>query len=557
MKKLGLLTIVMVHILFEGFDCYAFEKLPPGISRFNPAGISKDWEYQGTSFKVLLAPDKSLKTTPVIRLYSNKSGFLLTASDDEAAKSEAKGFVRQGIAFYVPLKTSQPVYRFTAPAGTGYYYSANRNDPAAAGLRYEGIAFHACDDKSCTPSDTTRSAQPVYRYRSTSSGHYLLTAGNETPYQVGAFYFGSFGPSATTIINGTSRVYNRKNDWWGGVADFYGKEPGITQNTRNWPGTWPHLKPAIGYYNQQSTDTLKKHIRQASDAGLGFFSFYWYWSNKNNGEMFPEALQSFYKANQNMNFKFNLTLYAHPWNDDMAITPANSQKVINSLVEIFADKNYLRLADGRPVFAMGDHRNIRAHDGSVCKDTMCYTTAVDRFFEDLKTASVKKLGVAPYIQIQVGAPGWDKTRLADNITCLVPPTKMQGEMKYPAFDTSVFKPLSNAGKTVSACMLQNFDERPRQDVLVANRSDIRYFVNKTEEGLRHNLESTKKFADEEFARTKDPAARIIYLYAWNEWHEGGILEPNVATGARDLNIVTDVFQLPRLPSKCLEAADCL
>ncbi len=557
MLKTGKLIAITGFIFFPVFNGYAIEDLPPGIKRFNPAGISINWEYQGTSFKALLTPEMSLKTVPVIRLHSKKSGFLLTASEDEAAKSEAKGFIRQGIAFHVPSKSTQPVYRFNNPAGTGFYYTANRNDPATGGLTFEGIAFHACDEKSCKSSDTARSPQPVNRYRNITSGHYLLTAGKETPYQVGAFYFGSFGPSATTIINGTARVYNRKNDWWGGVADFYGKEPGIPQNTRNWTGSWHYLKPAIGYYNQQSVDVLKQHVRQASDAGLSFFSFYWYWSGKKNGELFPEALQSYLKAVEKSDFKFNLALYAHPWDEDMAITPQNSSVVISRLVEMFAHANYLRLPDGRPVFVMGDHSNIRTPGGIICKDTSCHISAVDHFLKTLREDSIRKLGVVPYIQIQAGAPGWDKVQLADSITCLVPPIRIEAEAQYPVLDSAVFRPLTGVGKPVSACMFQNFDERPRQDVLINNRAAIRYLVGKTDGVFRRNLQTVKMFSDQEYSRTQAPAAHIIYLYAWNEWHEGGILEPNVATGSKDLNIVTDVFQLPRLPSKCLEDAKCL
>ena len=112
------------------------------------------------------------------------------------------------------------------------------------------------------------------------------------------------------------------------------------------------------------------------------------------------------------------------------------------------------------------------------------------------------------------------------------------------------------GKPVSPCMMQNFDERPRQDVQIKERAAVRYFVGKTDALFRQNLQAAKQFSDHAFAKDGSPASRIIYLYAWNEWHEGGILEPNTATGARDLNIVTDVFSLPRLPSRCLEGNAC-
>ena len=80
---------------------------------------------------------------------------------------------------------------------------------------------------------------------------------------------------------------------------------------------------------------------------------------------------------------------------------------------------------------------------------------------------------------------------------------------------------------MSPCIFENFDERPRQDILVSDRSAIRYLIGKTDTLFRQNLMSARNFSDRAYAATGSPVARIVYLYAWNEWHEGGIVEPNV------------------------------
>jgi len=380
------------------------------------------------------------------------------------------------------------------------------------------------------------------------------TAGSPR-YVVGAYYFGLFSPSGTQSIEGSERVHGRKGDWWGGVSDFYGKEKGIPADRRGWTGDFSELKPAIGYYDQRDVATLEQHIRQASDAGLSFFSFYWYWSNRKGGDRLPEALDSFRKARNPAKLKFNLSLYAHPWDDDMAIDPAKADAPIAKLVSYFADPNYLKLPDGRPVFAIGDLRNLRGPGNEKCGTTACFVAATERFIAQLKVATKAKLGVEPFVQMQPG-PGWEQVKAADGATCLLPPVDVRGGTPYPKLTESVFAPWVRPGKPVSPCMMQNFDERPRQDVQIAERSAVRYFTGKTDAAFRANLEAAKRFSDESFAKDGSPASRIVYLYAWNEWHEGGILEPNVTTGARDLNIVTDVFQLPRKPSACLERAEC-
>jgi Glycosyltransferase WbsX len=368
-------------------------------------------------------------------------------------------------------------------------------------------------------------------------------------YMVGAFYFGSFDATAAGIIDGTREVYNRRGDWWGGVVDFYGREPGIPKDDRGWTGDWSGLKPAIGYYDDSSTEVLEKQIRQASDAGLGFFSFYWYPSLETpGGEALAGALHTFLKARNRELLKFNITIYSHPWNDDFAIGPANAEMAADRIVSYFAEPNYLRLPDGRPVLALGDYRNVRSASGEKCVDKACLLSAAEHFIALIKRRAVAKIGIAPFIEIQAGATGWDEVAGVDATTCLTPPVTIEGGTRYPDLDASVFRPLVSKSRVVSPCMLVNFDERPRQDILIKDRSKIRYLIGKTRHKFRNNLLAAKQFSELQFSRAANPAARIIYLYAWNEWHEGGVIEPNIATGSEDLETVSEVFHLPQKKS---------
>jgi hypothetical protein len=547
--------VLLLALLLGCAGILSADPLPDGLSRFNPAGLAPEWQFQGTAFVALRGTAKTSESIAVIRLRHPGAGYLLTASESEATTAVHNGFVREGIAFQVPAHSDTPVFRFRNPADHGYFYTVDARDPAVSRFIAEGIAFYAV---GATVGSTTAAADDgaqtiaVARYRSGRTGRYFFVADRESPYVVGAFYFGAYSRSAVPIVEGTKRLYGRDGDWWGGVKDFYGEEPGVAANNRGWDGDWRDLKPAIGYYDQQSVGTLEQHIRQASDAGLSFFSFYWYWSRAKHGELLPEALASFMHAKNPERLRFNLSLYAHPWSDDDAIGPNDARDVARQLVEYFRSPLYLRLPDGRPVFVIGDYRNFRESNAASCADVECYARALHVFLDTLKDQSIQTLGVAPFIQIQAGTPGWYSQPDADGITCLSPPFAISHATQYPQFSRDIFRQLTNPGKPVSPCMLENFDERPRQDVLIADRSKIQYLVGKTDALFRHNLGIAKQFSDDSFERTRDPSTRIIYLYAWNEWHEGGILEPTAHAGARNLNIVTDVFQLPRSPSRCLD-----
>ena len=366
----------------------------------------------------------------------------------------------------------------------------------------------------------------------------------DSPYVVGAYYFGSFAPSAKELIAGTARVYGRNGDWWGGVRDFHG-ETGVKADTRGWIGDYSRLKPAIGYYDQSSPATLEQHIRQASDAGLSFFSFYFYWSRASHGERQPEALRSFVAAKNPSGFRFNLTLYSHPWDDDMAIAGEEYETLARHVAKYFADPHYLRLPDGRPVFVLGDSGNFRDPGGARCSSDACSAQAADRLIE-LVDRFARELGVpAPFVQVQAGAHGWKLMKRTQGITCLVPPITVGPATPYPRIEPSVFADLASLGKPVSPCMLDDFDERPRQDIAIAEPGTVRRLVGKSDESFLHNLASARAFSDAQWAKDRDPSERLVYLYAWNEWHEGGILEPNAATGAHDLDLVSRAFGLAR------------
>jgi hypothetical protein len=58
----------------------------------------------------------------------------------------------------------------------------------------------------------------------------------------------------------------------------------------------------------------------------------------------------------------------------------------------------------------------------------------------------------------------------------------------------------------------------------------------TPELFEESLRRAKKFVDE---HNKEP--RIITIYAWNEWTEGGYLEPDTVNGMAYLEAIKRVF----------------
>ena len=89
---------------------------------------------------------------------------------------------------------------------------------------------------------------------------------------------------------------------------------------------------------------------------------------------------------------------------------------------------------------------------------------------------------------------------------------------------------------------QNFDERPRYGCI----KDPPCLYDPTDsfrKNFQRDLALLKAWMDEQSREE----SRILSIYAWNEWHEGGIIEPNVRDGARYLDVINVVFRLPKNP----------
>ena len=272
-------------------DALAGPALPSGLSRFNPAGLADNWQYEGTAFLAQRTALPSVPSVDVLRFRSGQGDYVLTSSNAEALAAKGAGDVAEGLAFVEPSKSTVPVYRFRIPANDSLFYTTSRKEGDAARFRlgHRVLCLRSGPGRS---SDGDSGGQvPQQGYRDLSL--YCLQGITLRGWSV-LFWF--FTASAKDIIAGTRRVYGRNGDWWGGVKDFYGAEPGVKEDHRGWPGAWPDLKPQIGYYDQASGETLEQHITQAADAGLTFFSFYWYWSNTAHAEMAPEAFNSFLHA---------------------------------------------------------------------------------------------------------------------------------------------------------------------------------------------------------------------------------------------------------------------
>lgn len=428
--------------------------------------------------------------------------------------------------------------------------------------------------------------------------------------RVGAYYFGSFssGSHDEDIVAFGQQVYGSStNPWWSGVRQFF---PG---GNREWGCTaWQapnhqafiQLKPTLGYYDQSQPQVLYQHIRQAKRFGLSHFSFYWFWENRwfDNPSLYPydeylnDGLESFLAVKASPGtypdaggFEFYLNLAGMP----LDLRYVNHQpdplhpSPMARLVGYFKHPSHMKIG-GRPVVVIGDTsrtaidnaQRLRLQSGGVLTPAEAKTNA-ELFIAALQAATYADplLGVYPIVLTD---PSYPDVANSEAHTCLHPGgIPWGGATSFAQFVEGIEAYLTRS-KPMLPCVTSGFDERPREDVVWFLRNPnmpdprlpppsptppvnpalhdplpARYFWESTSPDARlahyeESLQRVKHWMDNPPVGASDPYGlrRILTIYAWNEWHEGGILEPAQRCTQIGVNLPGQTPQCPTGQSCC-------
>ncbi len=90
--------------------------------------------------------------------------------------------------------------------------------------------------------------------------------------------------------------------------------------------------------------------------------------------------------------------------------------------------------------------------------------------------------------------------------------------------------------------MARYDERPRYPWLVPNVNDVTYASDWN--FTRYTQAVGNALTDIQQSARISPVDNFLLVYAWNEWEEGGHIEPNVRDGCRYLDILQQQLSLP-------------
>jgi hypothetical protein len=302
-----------------------------------------------------------------------------------------------------------------------------------------------------------------------------------------------------------------------------------------------YLNPLLGYYDEALPEVADWHINWAVEHGIDFFAFDWYFND--GSKYIHDALEKgFLKARHRSQMKFCIHWCNEgqcTWDRPLNFSTESLCGFMTYLCEhYFAYPEYLRV-NGRPV-VMIIHPDpiIEWHggpDGSrkaleAMREVARRHGYPDPYFMCLGLADRSRLYKrAGYDAITAYALGWADAPRHPNGDC-------EYEDLVPEHERLWAKALKNArdgGLAYMPPVWTGWDDYARA------RDRCHRTRNNTPARFRALCEIGKRYVD--------PNLNMLIIEAWNEWGEGGFLEPSKERGFSFLDAVRDVFTSARGP----------
>lgn len=332
------------------------------------------------------------------------------------------------------------------------------------------------------------------------------------------------------------------------------------------------VKPLWGYEDEADPAVMAKKIDAAADAGLDAFIFDWYCYQQ--GHFLERALnEGFLKAKNNSRMKFALMWANHTW---CSGHPVSRVKAANPTIaqisgspQEFKEKTFVEITDyiidhyfthpcywrvdGKVYFSIYDYEQLKAAFG----DAAGVRAALEDLRERARRRGVGELHLNMVIKARPILPGEesmhnDPKEIAqlgvDSTTsyCWLhyQPTPHFPAEPYPAYRDVCIQKVAELANDFGSSYIPNvtvgWDATPRtvqSDIF----EDVGYpfcpvLTENTPEQFKIGLEQMKACLDSGLLDRK-----ICIFYAWNEWTEGGYLEPDEEYGTGYLDAIRAVF----------------
>lgn len=356
------------------------------------------------------------------------------------------------------------------------------------------------------------------------------------PYEVAVYYFPQWHPDP-------------KNEAVKGEG--WTEWPSLRDAKPRFPGHEQPKVPLWGELDESDPAVSEKQIDAAADHGITSFLYDWYWDmGGGEGPFLHRALEDgFLQANNRDRLRFGIM-----WANHNEVSRERFDAMTDYLIiKYFNEPNFLRI-EGKLYFSIYECHTLIKGLGSI----EATKAALESFREKTREAGcgelhlnlmewglndrhrevigadpnalVAELGidsVTSYVWIHHAEP--DTFPSAPYVECAEEAIRKWPEFR-DAFDVPYYPNATMGWDPSPRCSWDQpyvKGEYPYSPVLTGN----------TPEAFEEMLKRMKHYLD----TSSNLDTRMFTIYAWNEWTEGGYLEPDTVHGMKYLEAIRDVF----------------
>ncbi len=293
---------------------------------------------------------------------------------------------------------------------------------------------------------------------------------------------------------------------------------------------WPDREPLLGYYAEEDVKVADQHIEWASQFGVTFFAYDWYWDGKST--YLNHAVDNFIKAPNNSKLKFSLLWANH------SVVP-RSLKEFDDMVDYWM-KHYLAhpqfyRIEGKPVIFVFSNGQLETDANKFGWSANALLKRADDFAKVGGLSGiyfVATTNARPSDAIEAGLSaqgfsaytGWnyvaarDASPVADYQSMVDTYLDFYGSAKSTKGILSYIAPAS-----------PGWDSRTWGGKLLRE--------NPTPEKFKQMLIGAKDLV----GSNKSNIPNILMIEAWNEFGEGAFIEPTQKWGFEYLQVIRSTF----------------
>ena len=322
--------------------------------------------------------------------------------------------------------------------------------------------------------------------------------------------------------------------WWEEQPNKY------TTSHIDWRDHYPGRIATLGEYNDQPT--MNREIRAAADHSVHFFQFLWYFQGRKTVEEHQDKLNAginlFISSPDNDRLHFTVEFVNQP--PFGIYEDKDWEASCREWVKLMNHPRYLRLG-GKPVFKIHSLDAFRQQNAS---DNAKVASRLKKLRDIAKSQNAGDLIISAGV-MTAAVPKPDDCEMYDFLTTYMDVPNLRPSVHpYPYKD--LIAQAQNAWKLYGEksskpyvpCVPVGWDPRPWKDTRpsFSEPTDDEWFAALA--SVKHAMDKSPNLA---IPISPGRSQKMILIYAWNEFGEGGILAPTQGNRSMPLHILKRAF----------------